>query len=368
MADRRARRRRRVAAAATASLLLASACGGEPTGDPVRITVPPGSSFGAAADSLERAGIVGSSRFFRLYAKVKGQDRALKAGTYDLRRGTAWSQVLDVLTEGRAVSASLTVPEGYDLAAIVPLLAERLTVPVESVTAAVSDSALRARLAIPAATLEGYLFPETYSFPVGTSARVAVEAMTAEFERRWRPAWRARLDTLGMTRHQVVTLASIVEKEARVADERPLIAAVYCNRLRQGMLLQADPTVQYALGSHVERVLYKHLEADSPYNTYRHPGLPPGPIASPGAASLEAALYPADVRYLFFVARPDGRHEFRNSFAEHTQARQQVRRMATQGRPAPAADSAGAAVTGGMDTARSAPRADSAAATSARCL
>ena len=154
--------------------------------------------------------------------------------------------------------------------------------------------------------------------------------MVRQFESRWRPQWTARLDSLGLTRHELVTLASIVEKEARVADERPIIAAVYCNRLRIGMPLQADPTVQYTLPSHVDRVLYAHLETASPYNTYRNAGLPPGPIASPGTASLEAALYPAAVPYLYFVARPDGRHEFRTTFAEHTRAREQVRRSAAR--------------------------------------
>lgn len=373
---RRARRARRgLRSAAAAALLLATvaACGGEGEGEgaPVRVVIPPGSSFRAAADSLERAGVVGSSRFFRLYAKLRGQDRSLRPGTYELRPGTGWDAAIAALTQGRGLVASITIPEGFTLAAIVPLLAERLDAPQDSVLAAVRDSAELARLDIPSGTLEGYLFPETYSFSVGTPARAAVAAMVREFERRWHPAWTARLDTLGLTRHEVVTLASIVEKEARVADERPTIAAVYCNRLRQGMLLQADPTVQYALGSHVERVLYAHLETESPYNTYRVAGLPPGPIASPGSASLEAALYPADVPFLFFVARPDGRHEFRRTFAEHVQARQEVRRMAA-GRDS-AAVAPTASVTGGMDStsgtagAAGAQPADSSAPAQARC-
>jgi UPF0755 protein len=374
MADRRRGTRRM---ASVALLLAGLACGGSPTGAPVRVVVPPGSSLRAAADSLARAGVVRSSRLFRLYATLRGEDRALKAGTYELRPGTSWSEVLATLTEGRAVVASITVPEGFALSAIVPLLAQRLGVPAESAAAAVQDSALRRELDVPTPTLEGYIFPATYTFAAGTSARTAVASMAREFQRRWQPAWTARLDTLGMTRHQVVTLASIVEKEARVPDERPLIAAVYCNRLRAGMLLQADPTVQYARGEHVERVLYSHLATESPYNTYRNPGLPPGPIASPGTASLEAALYPADVRYLFFVARPDGRHEFRNTFAEHTRARQEVRRLAERAAQPGAgattrADSTaapvGAGITGGMDTARAATPGRDSTAGRARCL
>lgn len=317
-------------ALAVGAALAVAACGGsgDDGGEPTRVVIPPGSSFRAAADSLERNGVVGSSRMFRLYAKLRGRDRALKPGTYELPAGADWDAALDALTEGRALTASVTIPEGLDLRAIVPLVSERLGVPPDSVRAAVRDSAHRARLGVPAETLEGYLFPATYTFPLGTSARSVVDEMVRQFESRWMPEWTARLDSLGLTRHELVTLASIVEKEARVADERPIIAAVYCNRLRIGMPLQADPTVQYALPSHVDRVLYTHLETDSPYNTYRNVGLPPGPIASPGTASLEASLHPASVPFLYFVARPDGRHEFRTTFAEHSRAREQVRRAA----------------------------------------
>ena len=170
-------------------------------------------------------------------------------------------------------------------------------------------------------TLEGYLFPDTYIFPEGTTARAAVDAMVRRFEQVWKPEWTARLDTIHMSRNDVMSLAAIVEKEARRPEERPVIAAVYLNRLRSGMLLQADPTVQYALGRHVTRVYYKDLETDSLYNTYLHKGLPPGPIASPGKASIEAALYPANVPYEYFVAFPDGHHEFRRDLAEHEIAR-----------------------------------------------
>lgn len=303
-------------------------CADPEPGPPVRVVIPTGATFRAAADSLESAGVLGEGRgrFFRLYAKLSRRDRSLKPGTYELRSGLSWSEVLDDLTEGRALVVTVTIPEGWSLAEIVPQLARRLEVPAESVEAAVGDSALRAELGVPTPTMEGYLFPETYTFAPGTPARAAVGEMAREFERRWRPEWTAHLDSIGMTRHEAVTLASIVEKEARLAEERPVIAGVYVNRLRAGMLLQADPTVQYSLGEHVDRVLYKHLETDSPYNTYRNAGLPPGPIASPGSASLEAAVYPADVPYLYFVARPDGGHEFRTTFAEHTRAIAEIRR------------------------------------------
>ncbi|HET7621112.1 MAG TPA: endolytic transglycosylase MltG, partial [Gemmatimonadaceae bacterium] len=212
------------------------------------------------------------------------------------------------------------------LAQIVPELTTELGVPEDSVRAAVRDSALRDELGITTPTLEGYLFPDTYIFSYGTQARAAVKELVRHFETVWQPEWNDRLRQLGMSRNEIVTLASIIEKEARLPEERPVISAVYHNRLRIGMPLQADPTVQYALGEHHERILYRDLEVESPYNTYRHTGLPPGPIASPGKASIEAALFPASVPYLYFVADSDGHHEFRSTFKEHREAKQRIRR------------------------------------------
>jgi len=289
------------------------------------VIIPRGASFRVAADSLGRAGFVRFPVIFRLYARVTGHDREIQAGTYLLRQGMGWEDLVGALTGGRGVINRVTVPEGFNIAQITPLLVRALHVPAESVATAVRDSALRAQLRDPAETLEGYLFPDTYVFAPGTSARQAVTEMTRRFEREWRPSYTAQARALGRTRHEIVTMASIVETEARLPEERPVIAAVYYNRLRLGMPLQADPTVQYALGHHVARVLYRDLSVDSPYNTYLHPGLPPGPIASPGGASLRAALAPASVPYLYFVAAPDGHHEFRTTMTGHDLARQAIR-------------------------------------------
>ena len=314
----------------------AMACG---RGGQARVVIPPGSSMRAAAESLSKAGVVGSARLFRAYAMLRGSDRGIKAGTYLLRRNESWNSVIDALRAGKGIVQVVTIPEGYSLAQIAPLVATRLGQPEDSVVAAARDTAWIRRLGVPIPFLEGYLFPDTYTLPDGTSARAAVNAMLRRFEQVWRPEWTARLDSIAMTRHQVLTLASIVETEARLPQERPIIAAVYLNRLRDGMLLEADPTVQYARGEHVARVFYKDLAVESPYNTYRHPGLPPGPIASPGRASILAALYPANVPYKFFVAYPDGHHEFRTDLAGHTVAKAAARKAwdtveATR-RPAP---------------------------------
>ncbi|MGH7638453.1 MAG: endolytic transglycosylase MltG [Gemmatimonadaceae bacterium] len=306
-------------------LLVAAACGaGEEAS--TRVTIPNGATMGVAADSLERAGVIGSSRMFRLYAKLRGGDRGIKAGTYALRPDASWESVLDALRSGRGVVNIVTVPEGYTLRQTEALLAARLGIPADSVRAAVRDTALLHRLDVPTPHVEGYLFPDTYFFSPGTTARVAVETMVRRFEQRWKPEWTARLDTLKLSRHSIMTLASIVEREAKLQRERPVIAAVYWNRLRRGMRLEADPTVQYALPEYQARLLYRHLNVNSPYNTYRNAGLPPGPIGAPGAASIEATLYPSSVPYLYFVAYPDGHHEFRTRLQEHTVASRAARR------------------------------------------
>lgn len=314
---------------------LVAACSGQPHGAATRVIIPRGASFAQAADSLARTGLIGSTRMFRLYGRVTGGDRNIKPGTYLLRHGTPWKDIVSALNGGHGLVNTMTIPEGYTLSQITPLLARTLKVPMDSVQAAVRDTALLARLDIPNPTLEGYVFPDTYAFPVGTTARQAVREMVYSFERRWKPEWDSSIVDLKINRNDLVTMASIVEREARLPEERPVIAAVYYNRLRKGMLLQADPTIQYALGHHVGRVLYKDLEIPSPYNTYIHKGLPPGPVASPGVASLAAAANPANVPYLYFVASKDGHHEFRMTLEEHTSAIREVRATSPARKAAP---------------------------------
>ena len=310
-----------------ATLLGAAACGGKGN---ARVTVPSGATLRVAADSLEAAGVIGSAKLFSFYAKATKRDRSIKAGTYIFDRSASWNEVVDALVAGKGIVFTVTIPEGWDLKTIIPSVARVMKVDSAALDAATRDTALIRRLGIPTPTLEGYLFPETYLLPEGSSATTIVRRLVSEFERRWKPEWNAQLEKLGMTRHQLMSLAAIIEKEARVAAERPTISAVYHNRLKRGMLLQADPTVLYALGGHKARVLYRDLEVKSPYNTYRNVGLPPGPIASPGIASIEAALFPADVPFLYFVAHPDGHHEFRATLREHNEAVRQMRLLRRQ--------------------------------------
>lgn len=307
--------------------LALAGCRSEGSGDVVPIHVRPGAPFGEVTDSLEAHGIVEHPLLFRMYARVTRSDRAAQAGTYGFHVGDGWRTILEDLRSGRIMTARLVVPEGWDLRRLAPSMANLLGLPEDSVLTVLQDPATADRLGVPGPTLEGYLFPATYTVPVDVPLDTLLARMVAQYRANWTPERQARADALGLSEQEVVTLASIIEREAKVGDEMPLMSAVFHNRLRVGYPLQADATVQYALGEHQSRLLYRHIGsvADDPYNTYHHPGLPPGPIGSPSAAALDAALNPADVRYMYFVARPDGSHIFTNTLQEHNRARQTVR-------------------------------------------
>jgi len=315
------------ALAATAALCLLAACG-NPYGEPEQFTIPEGSGLTAVADTLHAHEIVSWPGAFRLYARVRGSAGAIKPGVYRMQRGTPWDEVLRKLVAGEVVTVRITIPEGWTAAQIATRIADSTQVALDSVRALVFDSSAAERYDVPGPTLEGYLYPATYIFPAGTRPEKVISTLVERYKRVWTPALRARADSLGMSEKEVVTLASIVEREAKVWEERPTIAAVYHNRIRIGMPLQADPTVQYALGEQQARLLYKHIDSvrESPYNTYTHSGLPPGPIASPSAGAIEATLNPAAVDYLFFVASPDGRHTFTRSLGEHNTAKRAAQR------------------------------------------
>ncbi len=291
-------------------------------GSMARVTIPTGATLDVAADSLASARVIRSARVFTLVATVTGSGSApVLSGRYLIPRGAAASAILDQLQSGRNRFRRLVIPEGWGISQIARLLRDSLGADTAEFFAATRDSVRRARMATRAADVEGYLFPATYDFTDSITATMAVDTMLTTFERRWKNSWDSVLTAQGRTRHDVITLASIVEKEAGRDADRPLIAAVYTNRLRAGMRLQADPTVVYGMGlANKKRVLFTDLRTESPYNTYRVAGLPPGPIASPGTASIAATLAPAQSDAMFFVAFPDGHSQFTRTFAEHTAA------------------------------------------------
>jgi len=310
----------------------------QPTDEPkVIVTIPRGATFAQALDSLVARGVIDNRDWFNLYARARGLPSALKSGIYTFRPNDDWGDVVAALKKGRGVEVRFTVREALMASEIAELAQARLRIPRDSFLAAVKDTAVERALGVRhnPTGVEGYLYPTTYIVPQGIRARELVRLMTQEFIDRWSPEWDARLGELGMTRHQIVTLASIIEAEVRYRPDRPYVSAVYHNRLKRGMALQADPTVIYAHGRRLRRVWEKHLQIRSPYNTYLHPGLPPGPIDQPSDSSLVAALYPAPIGFIYFVAQPDGKHIFSESYADHLKAIKRVRQRRVTPAPQP---------------------------------
>ncbi len=314
--------------------ILSNGCGGRAplpcdaaATDCVTLTIPRGATLSAAIDSLSAHDLIARQFLFSMYARLRGLGRDLKSGTYAFHQEAGWRDIIDALKVGRGALVRFTVREGLRIAEIGDLASQELGVPRDSFVAAARDTGVIARLGLPpeTGTVEGYLYPTTYTIQPHPSARQLVRLMTDEFLSHWSAAWDARLDSLHFSRHQLVTLASIIESEVRYAPDRMYVSAVYHNRLDRGMMLQADPTVIYAMGARPRRVYEKNLLIRSPYNTYLHPGLPPGPISQPDSASIDAALYPAPSPYLYFVAQPDGKHIFSASYAEHLAAIREVK-------------------------------------------
>ena len=298
-----------------------------PKGD-VLVEIPAGATFREVVDTLEARQVIARPLLFHIYARIRRLDRSVKAGTYRLARGTRSSDLLAILSEGRVVTHRITVPEGLTIKGMAKQIAAAAGSDSVTVADALSGDSVHLAWDVPGPGLEGYLFPDTYYFAEGVGVERVVSAMVAAYRRYWTPERRRQLAATGLSEREAVTLASIIQAEAGRVTEMRTISSVYHNRLRIGMLLQADPTVLYALGGHRPRLLYAAIDsvADHPFNTYAHAGLPPGPICAPGAAALDAALDPEDTDYLFFVARATGEHVFTRSLREHNAARAQLRR------------------------------------------
>jgi len=279
-----------------------------------------GLGLGRIARQLSKEGIIREPLKFRLVARIYGYDRRIKAGQYRFSAAMSPLEILDMMSEGRVFLYRLTVPEGLTLKQIAPLLDQAGTGNSSEFLRMTTDPAFAGKLEIAADTLEGYTFPDTYHFPGSVTTEAVIRAMIVRFKEVFIPEWQERAKELNMTVHQVVTLASIIEKETGVADERPLIASVFHNRLKRGMRLQTDPTVIYGIPDFDGNLTRKHLQTPTAYNTYTIKGLPPGPIAAPGADSLRAALYPAQSDYLYFVSKGNGTHSFSASLNDHNRA------------------------------------------------
>ena len=288
----------------------------------VAVTVDPNDNFGRFTAQLDEAGALTSPTFFKFLAKVRGVDRRLWVGRYEFTGTVSLKSILEDIESGRIATISVTIPEGLSAPETAGIVARSLRLDSAEFVDLCFDSA-RSQTRYALTDCEGYLFPETYRFTPGVTAAEALDKMVYTALAELNTLALAAPDrTMGLS--EIVTLASIIEAEARYGDEREIIASVYRNRLARGMRLQADPTVGFALG--VRRPLVYHdLRVSHPYNTYRHYGLPPGPINSPGRGSLMAALYPAKTDYLFFVADMTGRHVFSQTNDAHNRARASIR-------------------------------------------
>ena len=292
----------------------------------VNFDIPTGSNSRPIAKRLVAEKLIRSEYAFRLVVRYRRIGRHLQAGTYALRRDMSLSDILDEFEKGQVTLVSWTVPEGLTMTAIADLWETSGFGTAAAFREAFETDGLLKRYGFEDKTVEGYLFPNTYKFAKGTTAEKIVEMMLGEFKKRWLEVFDEEARDLGHTRHEIVTLASIIEKEAQSKSERPRIASVFHNRLKRGWRLQADPTVLYALGN-PERLLTKaDLDVDSPYNTYIYKGLPPGPIANPGIDSIIAALRPEKTKYLYFVAIGKGKHHFSKTLSEHNRMVRKMRR------------------------------------------
>lgn len=286
----------------------------------VFVDIPAGSGPNGIGDRLIASGVVRDSMTFRAALLISGRARSLKAGEYRFDTPMHALDAIDKIARGDVYKRLLTFREGLTIIEMAQLFEEKGFGKAADFRTAAGNAKLIADLDPAAHDLEGYLFPETYSLPRDTPATVVVEQMVAGFRKAFTEDVQAGAKAQALTIRQLVTLASLVEKETAAADERPLVAAVYRNRMMIHMGMQADPTVIYALqqaGQYHGNLSRENLQFDSPYNTYRYAGLPPGPIASPGKASLQAAAKPADVEYLYFVSKNDGTHVFASTLDEH---------------------------------------------------
>ncbi len=289
-------------------------------GRAVEIAIARGTSFSTVVNLLEDAGLIRQKKYFLLLANVKGAEKHIRAGEYELNSSMSPGEIIEKLMEGRVKGYRVSIPEGFTVRQIAARLAASGIVDEKRFLALARDREFLSSLKIEGASAEGYLFPDTYVFsrPMGESQ--VIRFMTGHFWRRITPEMEGQAKDLGFTMDEIVTLASIVEKEGGGKDEKPMVAAVFHNRLKRRMRLQSDPTVIYDIEDFDGNLKKRHLEEKTPYNTYQIRGLPPGPICNPGLDAIVAALYPAPVDYLYFVSKNNGTHHFSLNLKSHNKA------------------------------------------------
>ena len=284
------------------------------------MTIPDRSTFQQVAALLEQEGLIKSRLAFVWVGRFQSADRKIHAGEFELNPSMAPAEILSRLTTGQVMLHPILIPEGLTMVQIAEIFGQQGLVDPQELLRLMKDPAFIASLGIKADTLEGYLYPDTYKFPRGIKPKEVITAMVEHLRQVYGPDLQARAQELKLTQHEVLTLASVIEKESGSNGEREEISAVFHNRLKKHIPLQSDPTVIYGLPSFDGNIHKKDLSSPSPYNTYRIAGLPPGPIANPGIQSIRATLYPSDSRALYFVSKNDGTHQFSATLEEHNQA------------------------------------------------
>jgi len=295
----------------------------------ILISIPRGASTSKIANILKSNGLIKNELYFRYISSKRKIGGKYQAGEYVLHKSMGLDQIIEKLLKGDVYTktAKFTIPEGFELKQIVDRLDnnEKLSVSKEKLMEVIKNEDFDFRflegISKGENRLEGFLFPDTYEVNMEINEKELILKMLNRFDAVFKDEYYERAKELNMSISEVIVLASIIEREAKVSSERPIISSVFHNRLKKNMLLQSCATVQYALGERKEKLTYKDLEIESPYNTYKNTGLPPMPIASPGKASIEAALYPADTNYMYFVAKGDGSHVFSNTYNEHLAAK-----------------------------------------------
>jgi UPF0755 protein len=284
------------------------------------IIVKPGQKFNSLSELLNEKGIINHPVKFRLFSRIKGYDKNIKAGEYVLSPTMTPKRILEIFVMGKVRLHKFTIPEGYNLQQVAQVVSRAgFGTPADFFKAATNADLVHSK-GIDAQTFEGYLFPDTYYFTKAATPEKIISSMVKRFWSVFKAEWKDRAKTLGLTIHQVVTLASIIEKETGAAVERPIISSVFHNRLKRGIRLESDPTVIYGIEDFNGNITRRDLEEDTLYNTYRIKGLPPGPIANAGIKAIEAALYPADTRFLYFVSKKDNTHQFTTNLKDHNRA------------------------------------------------
>ncbi len=316
-----------------AGVVLVSSCSRDFTQNTqeVLFEVKSGDGFSTVAARLKTMGVINDVNRFKVLAKLMGKDRDLKVGVYAIQPHESYRDLISQLASGVSYSIKVTIPEGYNMFEIAAVLSNKSICTKESFLAECRNPEFLSRYGLPIdASLEGYLYPDTYYIPPNYSARKVVEMMLKNFDSVVDDQMKRKIAERGSTLNEILTMASIVEKESAIEYEKPWIAGVYYNRLKIRMMLQADPTLIYALtlaGIYDGNIRFRHFEYDSAYNTYKYYGLPPYPIANPGRTSILAAIFPASVDYLYFCANPDGSgtHTFSRTLEEHNRAVEKLR-------------------------------------------